>query len=240
MTLDRSTLLLGVRDMAPLMVGAVPFGLVTGVSAVALGIPAAEVVLMSAIVFAGAAQLAAISLVGSGAAAWVVLLTVAIINLRHVMYSASLAPWLQRYRLPGRLATAFLLVDQVYTLGILRFPKEREGFGRLEYMLGMGGSLWLVWVAATAAGALVGAQVPPAWQLDFAVPLMFLALLVPAVRTRPALVAALVGAAGALALQPLPYNLGLVSGAFVGIVAGTVAERVLGRADDAASRRSAG
>ncbi|CAN5815341.1 AzlC family ABC transporter permease [soil metagenome] len=224
MSFDRSTFVLGVRDGAPMLVGAIPFGLITGVSAVSVGIDPVAVVYMSATVFAGAAQIAAISLVGTGAAMWVVLLTTVMINLRHVMYSASLAPWLGRYTVGERLAMAFVLIDQTYALSILRYPKEGTAFSRRDYILGIGATTWLVWVGATAVGALLGAQVPAAWQLDFAIPLLFLALLVPALRSRPTLLAALTGGSTALALAGLPFNLGLVLAALTGIAAGALAE----------------
>jgi 4-azaleucine resistance transporter AzlC len=214
----------GLREVLPILVGVTPFGLITGVSAVGAGMHPVDAVLMSALVFAGAAQLAATSLMFSGAPIWTVLLTVAIVNLRHLMYSLALSPWLRSYSLLSRLLISFLMVDQSFAMQILRYPRAGEGYPRVAYALGNGLPAWVAWTAATAVGAVVGAQIPPEWQLDFAVPLMFLGLLVPAVTTRPMLVAAVVGGALALALAPLPFNLGLVIGSVVGIVAGVVAE----------------
>ena len=225
MTFDRAVFLTGVKHALPLTLGAMPFGLITGVSAVGMGIHELDVVLMSALVFAGAAQLAAIALIGSGASIWVIALTTLMINLRHVMYSASLAPWLERYSLSARLLMAFVMIDHTYAVGVMRFGKEDAAFPRRDYHLGLGWTIWMAWVAATALGAMVGTQVPTVWQLDFAMPLMFLAILVPAVRTKPALLAALTGGALALALAPLPFNLGLVVAALAGIAVGAAAER---------------
>lgn len=219
----------GFRDVLPMLLGAGPFGMITGVSAVGAGMHPFDIVLMSALVFAGAAQLAAISLMASGAATWAILLTVAMVNLRYVMYSLSLAPWLQRYSIPSRVLVSFLMVDHSFAVTILRYPREAEEFPRLEYALGIGVPMWCVWLITTAIGAVLGAQLPPEWQLDFAVPLLFLALLVPAITTRPLLVAAVVAGALALALAPLPYNLGLVIASLAGIAAGTVAEDALAK-----------
>lgn len=212
-----------------MLLGAAPFGLITGVSAVGAGMHPFDIVLMSALVFAGASQLAAISLMASGAAMWAILLTVAMVNLRHVMYSLALAPWLQRYGFLSRLLVSFLMVDHSFAVTILRYPREGESFPRLEYALGIGVPMYFVWLITTAIGAVLGAQLPAEWQLDFAVPLLFLALLVPAVTTRPLLTAAVVAGALALVLAPLPYNLGLVVASLVGIAAGTIAEGVLAR-----------
>jgi len=210
-----------------MVVGVVPFGLIVGVSTVGVGLSAGDAVLMSALVVAGAAQLAAVSLMGSGAAAVTVLLTVAVINLRHVMYSASLTRWLKAYGLPGRLLMSFVMVDQTYAMSVLRFAKEDESFARREYLLGVGLTMWANWVATTAVGALLGARLPSAWQLDFTIPLVFLALLMPQIRSRPTLVAAVSGGGLALALAGLPFNLGLIVGAISGIAAGTAAEFAL-------------
>ena len=229
-SVDWRTLSQGFKDALPMVLGVAPFGMIVGVSIVGIGLTAVDATLMSALVVAGAAQLAATALLGSGASVLTILLTVAVINLRHVMYSASLSPWLKRYGLGGRLLMSFVMVDQTYAMSMLRFENEGPDYARREYLLGVGLTMWANWVATTAIGALLGARLPATWQLDFTIPLVFLALLVPQIRSRPALFAALTGAGLALALAALPYNLGLIVGALGGIVAGTVAERALGRA----------
>ncbi|MDZ7799238.1 MAG: AzlC family ABC transporter permease [Trueperaceae bacterium] len=224
MTFSRPAFKEGVKDVAPMMLGVAPFGMITGVSAAAIGMGTPDAVGMSALVFAGASQLAAIALIGQEASFWVIVATTFMINLRMAMYSASLAPWLVHLRPLTRLGLSYLMTDQAYAFSILRYPREPDDFPRRDYYLGVATPLWALWLTATAAGALLGAQVPPAWQLDFAIPLTFLALLAPAVRNVPSLLAALTGGALAVALQGLPFNLGLVLGALSGIAAGTVAE----------------
>ncbi|HLV13376.1 MAG TPA: AzlC family ABC transporter permease [Trueperaceae bacterium] len=226
---QRRAFLEGLRDVLPMLLGAGPFGLITGVSAVGAGMHPFDIVLMSGLVFAGASQLAAISLMASGAAVWAILLTVAMVNLRHVMYSLALAPWLQRYGVLSRLLVSFLMVDHSFAVAILKYPRAGDDYPRVAYAVGIGVPMWLTWVATTAAGAVLGAQLPAEWQLDFAVPLLFLALLVPAVTTRPLLVAAVVAGALALALAGLPYNLGLVVGSLAGIAAGAASESLTAR-----------
>jgi len=221
----------GLRDIAPILLGLIPFGLITGVSGAAAGVHAVDMILMSAVVYAGASQLAAVALLSTGAAPWVVLLTVGLINLRFLMYSASLAPWVQRYGAWSRGLIAYLLVDHTYALSVIRYAREDEDFNRRDYYLAMGVVVWLQWIVMTALGAVLGAQLPAALHLDFAVPLSFLALLVPLVTTRPALAAAVVGAALAIVLAGLPYSLGLVIATLVGVAAGTLTASALeGRA----------
>ncbi len=229
MSLERRAFLQGFKDVAPMLIGAVPFGLITGVSAVGAGMHPTDIIFMSALVFAGSSQLAAISLIASGAAIWAIVLTVAMVNLRHVMYSLSLAPWLQRYGVLKRLLVSFLMVDQSFAMTVLRYPREADDYPRFHFALGIGVPMWIVWVSTTAFGALLGAQLPAEWQLDFAVPLLFLALLVPAVTSRPLLVAAVVAGTLALALAPLPYNLGLIIGSLSGIAAGALSEGLFRR-----------
>ena len=224
MTFSRSAFLSGFRDVAPMMLGVAPFAMITGVSAASVGLSPLEAIGMSVLVFAGASQLAAIALIGQGAGVAVILLTTFMVNLRTAMYSASLAPWLRPLSVPARTGLAYLMTDQAYAFSILRFRRE-PGTPRRDYYLGVAVPLWLLWQVATAAGAVAGAQVPPGWQLEFAIPLTFLALLAPAVRDRPGLLAAVVGGGLALALRGLPFNLGLVVGSLLGIAAGTVAER---------------
>jgi 4-azaleucine resistance transporter AzlC len=237
MPFSRSAFLAGVRDVAPMILGVAPFGTITGVAAVGVGLTPAEAMGMSLLVFAGASQLAGIALIGQGAAAAVILLTTFMINLRMAMYSASLSVYLRGLGTGTRVGLAYLMTDQAYAFSVLRYRREPEA-PRRDYYLGVAVPLWIVWQLATAAGALAGAQVPPGWQLDFAIPLTFLALLAPAVRDRPGLAAAIVGGGLALALRGLPYNLGLVIASLAGIAGGTALEgRRAARADGAEAAR---
>ncbi|MFC5970425.1 AzlC family ABC transporter permease [Halomarina salina] len=223
----RRSVLAGVRDVAPFLLGIVPFGLIAGAAVVAADLPPELAVGLSVLVFAGASQLAAIDLLGADANAAVVVLTVLVINLRMMMYSASLAPYLDRLSLRERVPVAYLLTDQAFALSVTRF-EESADVTRTWYYLGVALSLWTVWQVCTVVGVAVGTSVPEDVPLTFAVPLTFLALLVPAVKNRASAGAALVGGGVALALVTAPFNLGLLAGALAGVVAGLVAERFVG------------
>jgi 4-azaleucine resistance transporter AzlC len=224
-TLFDDDLWAGVRDVSPLMLGIVPFALVAGIAAVDAGLTLAEAVGMSVIVFAGASQLAALDLLGANAPLAVVIGTAAVINLRMVMYSASIAPHFSRYARETRAALAYFLTDQAYALSVAEFARN-EGRTRWRYYLGAAASLWVVWQIGTVVGVVVGAGVPDAWGLTFAVPLVFLALLVPAMKDRPTTVAGVAGGAIAVVAAGLPLNLGLLAGAIVGILTGLIAEAI--------------
>jgi len=213
----------GVRDVSPLLLGVAPFGLVAGIAAVNAGLDLPQAVGMSVIVFAGASQLAALDLIGNGAPASIVVLTAVVINLRMLMYSASIAPHFRAFAGHVKAGLAYLLTDQAYALSIARF--REDGLDRAAYYLGTALTLWVVWQITTVAGVLLGTGVPDAWGLEFAVPLVFLALLVPAMEDGPTTAAGLVGGAVAVVGAGLPLNLGLLVGATVGIAAGLASER---------------
>lgn len=220
-----SDLRAGAAAVAPMVIGVVPFGLVAGATPVASGMGAGAALGFSTIVFAGASQLAAIDVLAGGGSVAVAILAAWTINLRMLLYSASLAPYLAGEPLRRRLAGSYLLVDQVYAVCIARWPLEQKPQGRIPFMVGGGLLLWTVWEASTLAGALAGSAVPDRIPLDFAVPLVFLVLLVPAVTSRPAVVAATVGGLGAvLAAETGAGGLSVVIGALTGIAGGALAE----------------
>jgi len=220
----RGAFLEGVRDSLPFQLGIAPFGAVAGVAAVEAGLSPPGAVGMSVVVFAGAAQLAAIELLGETAPLAVIVGTAAIINARMLMYSASIAPYFSAYRRRVRALAAYFLVDQAYAMSIAEFTEGGRDRHRIRYYLGLGLATWLVWVAATAAGAAAGASVPPELELSFAVPLVFLSLLVPAMKDRPTVAAAVAGGTVATAASGTPFNLALPIGAVVGIGTGLAVE----------------
>ncbi|MEX2541717.1 MAG: AzlC family ABC transporter permease [Trueperaceae bacterium] len=221
----RTTFLEGVRDITPMVLAVTPFGAVAGLAAVGSGLGFHEAVALSALVNAGSSQLAALQLYAQGAPLLVILATTLVVNLRFLMYSMALAPYLHGVPKRWRLAVSHVLVDQTFAFAVRRFG-DRPGAGhRVAYFLGLGIPLLLAWNGGTIIGAALGAQVPAGWSLDFAIPLTFLALLLPAIRDRPAAVAAAAGGATAFLGLGLPYNLGLIVAALVGIAAGLLAER---------------
>jgi 4-azaleucine resistance transporter AzlC len=215
----------GVAGIAPILIGAVPFGLIYGVAAVESGLDAVPAIAMSSLVFAGAAQLAMVDLAGRDAALAVMVATALVINARMLMYSASLAPHLREYSFVRRILAGYLITDQSYAVTITRFIEPiADLHWKWAYYLGAGLPMWLVWQASSATGVLVGASIPEEWSLDFAIPLVFLALLIPTVKDRGTRVAAGVGGTVAVLAAPLAFNAGLITGAAAGLVAGVLVE----------------
>ena len=222
----RAALLDGMRSVLPLLIGVVPFGLIFGVTAAGSAVGGGLGYASSVIIFAGAAQLATVQLVTAGSASAVVIATALVINARHLMYSAALAPHFREFPARWRLVLPYILTDQAFAVSIIRYETESDPYYKRWFFFGGAISLWVTWQVTSAAGVLLGASIPESWSLDFAIPLVFLALLVPALRDRPSVVAALVGGVVALAANDISYNLGLLIGALSGIVAGVIAERV--------------
>jgi len=214
----------GLRDVSPVVLGIIPFGLVAGAAAVDAGLSGLQAVGLSVVVFAGASQLAAIDLLGDGAPLAVVVATVLVVNLRMVMYSASIAPHFREVAARWKALMAYLLTDQAYALSVTRF--RETDVSRRGYYLGVAAPLWVVWQLCTLVGIVVGARVPAWLPLDFALPLVFLALLVPAIEDAGTAAAGLVGGTLATLGSGLPYELGLPLGAVCGVLAGLVAEPV--------------
>jgi predicted branched-subunit amino acid permease len=237
----RSELLAGARSVAPMLVGVIPFGLVAGATPVANGLGGGAAIGLSTIVFAGASQLAAAGALGDGSSALVAVVAACTINLRLLLYSASLAPHLAAVPLRRRLLMGYLLTDQAYAVSITRWTEEADaeaaggppaaGLDRkVPFYFGAALLLWANWQVCTIVGVLIGSAVPDSLPLDFAVPLVFLVLLVPAISSKPAAVAALVGGLVALlADEAGAGHLGVLFGALAGIAAGAVAEALLER-----------
>jgi predicted branched-subunit amino acid permease len=223
--LDRSAFAAGARAALPILLGIVPFGVITGVAMVASGIAPLAAMLMSLIVFAGASMVASAQLLAQGTPAALIILATLFINLRFMMYSASLRLHFAQLPLRWRLLIAYLQADNVYGLTLARFAEHPQDKAKLEFFLGAAIPIWLAWQGAVLAGILIGAGVPPSWRLDFAAPLAFIAMTVPFLRDRAMIAAALAAGLTVVAANGLPLRLNLLLAALAGIGAGLVAEK---------------
>jgi predicted branched-subunit amino acid permease len=227
----KSPALAGLRDSLPFALVVSPFGLLFGVVASEAGLKIVEVMGMSVLVIAGAAQFAALQQMLADTPTLMVILTALTVNLRMAMYSASLTPHLGGAALWKRALAAYLMVDQSYVLSIAKFETEPEmtASDKLRYYFGTMIVITPIWYAASLAGALLGKAIPPEFALDFAVPITFLAMVAPMVKSLAHLAAALVSVALALALAGLPYALGLVVAAIAAMITGALVETAMER-----------
>jgi len=172
--------------------------------------------------------------VRDGAPLLVILATAAVVNLRRVLYSASMAPYLQHLNQRWQALLAYLLVDETYAVTIARYMDKRHPTKPYAhwYFLGVGMSLWVTWQTSTAIGVFLGAQIPAAWSLDFAMPLTFIAIIVPAIKDRAIGATGLVAGAVALLALAMPLKLGLITAILAGIAVGCALERTTTRPID--------
>ena len=189
------------------------------------GIPPFEAMAMSLVVYAGASMLAATQLVAGDAPLAVILLTVLFINLRFMIYSASIRAHLAAMPRRWKLLAGYLLADNAYGLCITRFTEHPEMAGKVGYYFGAAVPVWLAWQVAVAAGIAVGTGLPANWRLDFAAPLAFVALTVPLLRDRAMVAAALAAGITAVAAADLPLRLGIAAAVLAGLATGMLLRR---------------
>ncbi len=221
----------GFRDGTPFVFVAGPFGLLFGVFATEAGMNVAQTLSFSAAVFAGAAQFTALQLLQDGTPTIIILVSALAVNLRVAMYSASLTPYLGAAPLWQRACAAYLIVDQSYACSIVQFEKDRQMSipQRMAYFVGSVTPITPLWIFATYLGAVLGTQIPESWALDFALPITFLAMIGPMMRTLAHVIAALVAIIVALLTVAVPFNLGLLIAGAMGMIAGAQAELMLER-----------
>jgi 4-azaleucine resistance transporter AzlC len=215
----------GVRSEIPLLIGGFPFGMIYGALALNVGLSKAAAQVMSSTVFGGSAQFITAQLVHENTPGFVIVLTIAVVNLRHMLYSASLAPYLASLSTRWKVLLSYLLTDEAYAPTVIHYEKEGKTPDGHWFLLGAGLILWTDWQISTALGIWLGTAIPESWSLDFALPLTFIAMVVPVLKDRSAIAAACSAGIVALVAHRLPYQLGLIVAAFVGIAVGTLLER---------------
>ena len=208
----------------PLMIGVIPFGMIYGILAIAAGLPPPAAQAMSFIIFAGSSQFVSAQLFGLGVRAIINLFTIWVINLRHALYSASIAPYLQKLPARWKLALAYLLTDEAYAITILHYQQDNDKRYKHWFFLGAGLTLWTTWQLSTAAGIFLGTTVPTSWSLDFTLTLIFIALVVPSLKDKASLGAALSAGVAAVILFNFPLKTGLLIASLIGIVVGLLIE----------------
>lgn len=213
-----------IRDSLPLFIPAIPFALILGVAITESAMPTGVAWSTNVFIFAGAAQLATVSLAAT--ATWLTLVATAVaINLRHVMYSAALSPRYSDQPRWFRWIGPYVLIDQTFALVSVRSELSDDNWRR--YFLTSGFFFFLVWNIAVVTGMVVGSSIPVEWRLDVAPAVMFAGLVVLGLANWPGVAAAITGAGVCFLTLGVPNNAGILIGAVCGVVAGYVADVVL-------------
>jgi len=218
----------GVKTTFPLVVGAIPFGIIFGALAVTAGLSPIGIMGMSLFVFAGSSQFIAAGLIASGASVGIIVLTTFIVNLRHGLYATTLAPHMKHLPQKWLLPLGFWLTDESFVVTANRYNQPDESPYKHWFFFGSAVFMYTNWQICTLIGISAGQAIPDpsSWGLDFAMVVTFIGMLVPMVTNRPILSAVLVAGVTAVFANNLPNQIGLFLAAILGIIAGITAERL--------------
>lgn len=218
----------GFKATFPLVIGAIPFGIIFGALAVNAGLSIAGTMGMSLFVFAGSSQFIAAGLISAGANFGTIILTTFIVNLRHALYATTLAPHMSKLSQKWLLPLGFWLTDETFLVSVKRYNQVDESPNKHWFMLGSALFMYTNWQLCTFIGVIAGSAIPdPAsWGLDFAMVATFIGMLVPMVKDRAVFAAIIVAASSALFLNNLPNQTGLFIATLLGISTGVFFERV--------------
>ena len=212
----------GLADGLPLQLGIFPFGAVFGVLGIEAGLTPAQTFFMSSLLFAGTSQIIFAQLVAIATPIAILLGSVAALNARHLLYSASISEYIRDKPLKWRILLAYLLTDEAYAVSILRYQQRPHNPMMHYHLLGSGLLLWSVWQIATLVGVLAGNALPEEMALGFVIPLIFMAITLPLIKSRVEVATITTSTACVFAFAHLPYNLWLLIAAIAGIIAGTI------------------
>lgn len=222
----RSEFINGIRDTFPLVLGAIPFGIIYSAVAVTNGISPAAIMGLSLFVFAGSAQFIAVGLISQGTTFSIIVLTTFIVNLRHALYSASLAPYISHLPQRWLIPLSFWLTDETYAIVINHYQQTEDNPHKHWYFLGSAVFMYANWQLVTVIGIIAGQRLENLAQLglDFAMAVTFIGITIPLIKNRPMLICAVSAGIAAVLTNGIPHNLGLIIAAFTGILAGFLAE----------------
>ena len=236
----RTEFFTGVRDTLPLVIGAIPFGIIFGTLSGSAGLSAAATMGMSLFVFAGSAQFIAMGLVAAGTIWPMIILATFVVNFRHLLYTATLLPHLKRLPPRWQALLAFGLTDETFVVAVQRWSRGDDGVHKHWYQLGSMIFMYTNWNICTLVGLFAGRMLQDigGWGLDFAMVAAFIGMVIPYLKDRPNVCAALAAGGSALLFNELPHKLGLIAASVAGIVAGVAAQRLQGKPAPAMARTS--
>jgi predicted branched-subunit amino acid permease len=212
----------GIADVFPVSFGIAAWGVMTGVAMVNSGMHLVEVLLMAIVVFAGSSQLAALPLIASGAPVWVIVATAFCVNLRFIVFSIHLRPYVIHQSFWRRVFNGYLIADLSYVLLVRRYPHaptDPDQVKSLEaYWAGNGWTAWMSWTVSGLVGVALGNRVPQSWGLTFAGILALVGVTASLVSTRLRVVSAAVAAGAAVVAVALPLKLNILVAIVVAVV----------------------
>lgn len=218
----------GAKAIVPLVVGAIPLGIIFGTLSQSSGLSFLDAIAMSALVFAGSAQFIALGLLATGTPLPIIILTTFVVNLRHLLYSLSLVTHVRRLSSGWKLAIGFWLTDEVFAVAINRYQQSDRSKYKHWYYLGAALFMYLNWQICTVVGLTLGGLIPEAtsWGLDFAMSVTFIGMIIPYLKNKSMTTAVVVSGIMALVTQNLPHQSSLIVSAIAGIMSGMLAQKL--------------
>ena len=215
----------GVLQELPLQLGVFPFGIIYGVMAIESGLTFLQALLMSSIIFGGASQIAFVQLLSNSTPYGVIVTTVGAINSRHLLYSISMVEYLNKLSLSWRVTLAYLLTDEAYAVSIRKFINHSHNSILHYHLLGSGITLFVSWLISTLFGVWLGNDLPEFLDLQFIIPLTFIAIIIPMIKSKSTLITVISSGISALIFKNLDINFWIILSGLTGILAGMISSR---------------
>ncbi|WP_232364210.1 AzlC family ABC transporter permease [Desulforapulum autotrophicum] len=212
----------GAKDTFPLIVGAIPFGIIFGTLAATAGISFGATIGLSMFVFAGASQFVCVGLVAAGTAWPMIVLTTFVVNLRHMLYGATMVPFYKNLNPLWKIVLSFGLTDETFAVAVSRYSRRDGALDKHYYNLGSMVFMYLNWNLCTIIGLTAGKAFPEIsqWGLDFAMPATFIGIVIPYLVSKPMWASVLTAGTVSIMASGLPHKLGLMVAALAGVAAG--------------------
>lgn len=212
----------GCLQEIPLQLGVFPFGIAYGILGIEVGLTNIQTYLLSIIIFAGVSQIVFAQLFSTFTPSFIIVGTIGIVNLRHILYGVSLSSYLKKLSLKWRVILSYLITDEAFAISYKRFSEEKKTKYMHFHLLGSGITLWISWQISTLIGIFIGPSIPISLNLEYVIPLSFIAIVVVSINTKIKLIVFIMSALFSILLKDLPWNLWIITSALISIIIGVL------------------
>jgi len=212
----------GCLQEIPLQLGVFPFGIAYGILGIEVGLTNIQTYLLSIIIFAGVSQIVFAQLFSTFTPSFMIVGTIGIVNLRHILYGVSLSSYLKKLSLKWRIILSYLITDEAFAISYKRFSEEKKTKYMHFHLLGSGITLWISWQISTLIGIFIGPSIPNSLNLEYVIPLSFIAIVVVSINTKIKLIIFIMSALLSILLRDLPWNLWIITSALISIIIGVL------------------
>ena len=212
----------GCLQEIPLQLGVFPFGIAYGILGIEVGLTNIQTYLLSIIIFAGVSQIVFAQLFSTFTPSFIIVGTIGIVNLRHILYGVSLSSYLKKLSLKWRVILSYLITDEAFAISYKRFSEEKKTKYMHFHLLGSGITLWISWQISTLIGIFIGPSIPISLNLEYVIPLSFIAIVVVSINTKIKLIVFIMSALFSILLRDLPWNLWIITSALISIIIGVL------------------